>query len=163
MKRQQNYIAVRSVGILLLLLHTLNTFSRTKITTTTVAAAIPNNRWSKSSLEELSNQWNNDFDEDDISTDEHLYRESERRQKEAMDKLQNVMDGGRIPENQEFEELAEEVKYAGKPAMIFAKLNVDEDNVSTQEIIEKEEKHNTIREYSWDELSEICNEWQVSE
>ena len=45
---------------------------------------------------------------------EHLYLESERRQQEAMDTLQNLIDGDRIPENQEFEKLAEEVNMQGR-------------------------------------------------
>lgn len=129
------------------------------------AASPSRNKWSKSELEEIEQQWNGVHeDDDDISLDDQIYVESERRHKDATDKLQSFIDKGRYsPGDDEFEKLTREVEHAGKAAMLFAKLRMEDklenDNGDEKKDINDEGKGGKL---SWDALAKICSEWQVN-
>jgi len=133
---------------------------------TAIATAPYQKKWSKFDLEELEDQWNrveegdDGYDSDDeVSADDKIYIESERREKEAMEKLQSFIDSGTYrPGDQKFEKLAKEAQHAGKAAMIFAKLCMDGERYNEKESIQAGD--NLTREWSWDELAEVCNEWK---
>ena len=138
-------------------------------------AAPPRKDWSNLDLDKLEEEWKvGDEYEELITSDELLYQESERKRMIAIEKLEQIMysdnhkNNGRIPETDEFESLAQEVQVAGKPAMIFSKLTMDEVPNIPKLMKKKKKTTTTTKEESkqfiwdWDSIAALCQEWEVS-
>lgn len=143
------------------------------------AAAIPRKDWSKLDLEALEEEWKvGDDYEELVTADELLYQESERQRNVAMQKLQDIMDdptktknNQQMPQSKDFETLAQGVQHAGKPAMIFSKLSMDEAPSAKSSkhtkspdwpMIESEKQIDAAKKsWDWNSLAKICGKWEL--
>ena len=111
--------------------------------------------WAKLNLDELGAEWEEGDNEDELATpDEEFYLLSEKQKEKAMDRLNKVMNGDKIANSKEFEKLAEEADNAGKPAMIFAKV---QEGRRPPQIGDGKGREN----WNWDSLASLCEEWKV--